>query len=167
MLCDGCKQREAGIVLHMVTNGQVATRSLCADCAHKAHMEMNRAFNTMGMQMEGLQGMVEQQAQEKIRIPRMMCSSCRTAIEAIEYSTILGCAQCYGAFESQVVDYLSDVKPQDSQREQHTDPLAPMPVLSAAELDARLQEALRAENFERAAELRDQIRALARELPDA
>ena len=47
MKCDGCKKNEAHLVLHMITNGQVATRSLCMECAKKAHEEMTQAFSIL------------------------------------------------------------------------------------------------------------------------
>ena len=170
MLCDGCKQKEANIVLHMMTNGQVATRSLCADCAQKAHTEMTKAFATMGMQIEGLQGMVERTQEERDSIPRMMCSNCRTAYTEIGYYTIFGCPRCYSAFHQQVVDYLTSLRPVEQAEIPVPDAMPALPVPTAEELSARLDEALRAEDYEQAAALRDQLKAMAalsEEEPDA
>ena len=110
MLCDGCKKREASMMLHMITNGQLATRSLCAECAKKAHEEMAQAFSTMGMRMEGLNSMVEQPPQEAIRLPKMICASCRTPYEDIDHDTVFGCPNCYQAFHQLVIDYLSGLQ---------------------------------------------------------
>lgn len=167
MLCDGCKKNEASIVLHMVTNGQVATRSLCPDCAQKAHGEMTRAFTTMGLQMEGLQGMVEQQAQrEEIRIPRMICASCRSAYEEIDDTTVFGCPQCYGAFEEQVVGYLSSIRPKEEIIPEAARMDTAIPVPTREELEHRLNEAISSEDYEEAAALRDRLRTLAQENTD-
>lgn len=166
MLCDGCKQNEANIVLHMMTNGQVATRSLCAECAQKAHTEMTKAFATMGMQIEGLQGMVERSQEERERIPRMMCSNCRTAYTDIGYDTVFGCARCYGAFHEQVMQYLSSLRPVEQAASQAPDVLPVLPEPTAEELHARLDEALRAEDYEQAASLRDQLKLMATTLEE-
>lgn len=160
MLCDGCKKREANVMLHMITNGQLATRSLCVECARKAHGEMAQAFSTMGLRMEGLNGMVEQQQQEKepIRLPRMICSSCRTPYEDINQGTVFGCSNCYQAFHQIVIDFLSGLQ-------EHVLPL-PEPAEAASGPSARdlllerMQHAIQAEDYEQAALLRDELSTL-------
>ena len=170
MRCDGCKINEAQIVLHMMTNGQVATRSLCSECAQKAHTEMTKAFATMGMQVDGLQHMVERAREQRDSIPRMICSNCRTAFTDIGYDTVFGCPSCYKAFHQQVVTYLTDLRPKEAEAEAVPDTLPPLPAPTMEELDARLAEALQAEDYEQAAALRDQIKAMTvagGEVPDA
>lgn len=171
MLCDGCKKREASMMLHMITNGQLATRSLCPECAKKAHGEMAQAFSTMGIRMEGLNGMVEQQAapQEAIRLPKMICASCRTPYEDIDHDTVFGCPNCYQAFHQMVIDYLSGLQEiavfdTDVQEVEKQEPSR------KAVLERRIQEAVQQENYEQAAILRDELNELkegAEEIPDA
>ncbi len=167
MLCDGCKQKQANIVLHMVTNGQVSTRSLCAQCAQKAHSEMSRAFATMGMQMEGLQGMVERAREERDSIPRMMCTNCRTAYNDIGYHTVFGCPRCYNAFHGQVMDYLSSLRQKHRPQVEAPEALLTPPEPTREELDDRLAEALQAEDYEQAAALRDRIQEMTASQGDA
>ncbi|MHC1785536.1 MAG: UvrB/UvrC motif-containing protein [Christensenellales bacterium] len=159
MLCDGCKKREASVMLHMITNGQIATRSLCVQCARKAHGEMSQAFSTMGMQMEGLHGMVEAPAPEKLRLPKMICSTCRTPYEDIDHETVFGCPSCYKAFHQQIVDYLSGLRgepqPVEAAEAERT---VRVPLPTADELRERLKDALSAEDYEQAATLRDMLR---------
>lgn len=163
MLCDGCKKNEANMMLHMITNGQLATRSLCVDCARKAHGEMAQAFSTMGLRMEGLNGMVEQQAeQEPIRLPKMICSSCRTPYEDIDHQTVFGCSSCYQAFHQIVIDYLSSLQEQILPvNEEDTQEAAG---LSERELLLeRMQFAVQSEDYEQAARLRDELNRLDQE----
>ncbi len=157
MLCDGCKKNEANIVLHMMTNGEVATRSLCSDCAQKAHVEMTRAFTTMGMRLEGLQGMIDKAQEERDSIPRMMCSNCRTAYNDIGYDTVFGCPRCYAAFHQQVVGYLTPLKPLEQTTEAVPDTFPVPAVPSMEELESRLSDALQVEDYEHAALIRDQL----------
>lgn len=160
MLCDGCKKREANMMLHMITNGQLATRSLCAECARKAHGEMAQAFSTMGMRMEGLNSMVErQEEQEAIRLPKMICASCRTPYEDIDHDTVFGCPNCYQAFHQMVIDFLSGLQEKavfDGVDGQLSQPQLPL----RDELKERLQEAIRHEDYEQAAQLRDELNKL-------
>jgi len=145
-------------MLHMITNGHVATRSLCTDCAQKAHSHMNQAFNTMGIQMEGLGGMVDKPQHEELRLPKMICSTCRTPYEDIDHETVFGCLFCYGAFHQQVIDYLSGLRGEPKmpleEVTQH------MPSLTQDELSERLQDAVNAEDYEQAATLRDEIKRI-------
>ena len=164
MLCDGCKKKEASIMLHMITNGQVSTRSLCASCAQKAHSQMSQAFTTMGMQMEGLNGMVETPRQEELRLPKMICSACRTPYEDIDHNTLFGCKYCYGAFHQLVVDYLSGLRGEPKAIVPLEEITGLMPSLTQEELKERLQDAVNAEDYEQAASLRDEIQ---RTRPDA
>lgn len=165
MKCDGCKKNEANVVLHMITNGQVATRSLCMDCARKAHGEMSQAFATMGLAMSGLEDMrtaADQQAAELIRLPRMICSTCRTPYEDINHDTVFGCPQCYRAFHDQVIGYLSELRgpeamvsaPAETEQRQH------VVHVSADDLRQRLKDAIHDEDYEQAASLRDRLREI-------
>lgn len=162
MKCDGCKKNEAHLVLHMITNGQVATRSLCMECAKKAHDEMAQAFSTMGMAMTSMEEMRTEKVIEErdnLRLPRMICASCRTAYEDIDGDTVFGCSQCYQAFHSQVIEYLSSLREQKQTLQTSSQVLhvEPSPV-TENDLRERLSEALKAEDYEQAASLRDRLK---------
>lgn len=162
MKCDGCKKNEAHLVLHMITNGQVATRSLCMECAKKAHEEMTQAFSTMGMTMAGLDDLrpenIETQ-RESLRLPRMICASCRTAYEDIGHDTVFGCPQCYQAFHGQVIDYLSTLKELEEPARAAAVPLRiDLAPVTESDLRERLNDALKTEDYEQAASLRDRLR---------
>ncbi len=162
MKCDGCKKNEAHLVLHMITNGQVATRSLCMECAKKAHDEMAQAFSTMGMALTGMEEMRSDQAtreRESLRLPRMICASCRTAYESIDHDTVFGCHQCYQAFHEQVIEHLSSMRDQESPVQASKVPLdIEAPPVTVSELRERLNEALKAEDYEQAISLRDRLK---------
>ena len=166
MKCDGCQKREAALVLHMITNGQVATRSLCLDCAKKAHQEMAQAFSTMGMSMSGMdemRGAAAEPKRENLRLPKMICASCRTAYEDINDETVFGCPKCYQAFHTQVIDYLSSIRGPEKQAinlEPQEKDFSFVMQGTETELKERLNEALRAENYEQAANLRDRLKEL-------
>ena len=164
MKCDGCKKKEAALVLHMITNGQVATRSLCIDCAKKAHQEMTQAFSTMGMAMTGMEemrGAVNEQSKESLRLPKMICATCRTAYEDINDETVFGCPKCYQAFHEGVIDYLSSIRGPEKKIESPKEQTSTM-VMQVTEIELResLNQALLAEDYEQAANLRDRLKEL-------
>ena len=161
MLCDGCKKQEANIVLHLISNGQQSMRSLCMDCARKAHGEMVQAFSTMGLRADGLQQMVEaQETEEKLRLPKMICSTCRTPYEDIDHNTVFGCTGCYSAFHQLVIDYLSGLRGTPEPESAPQANTQTVVRLSLDDLRQRLAAAVREEDYEQAASLRDQLRQL-------
>lgn len=162
MKCDGCKKNEATLVLHMIANGQVATRSLCMDCAKKAHEEMAQAFSTMGMTLSGMDELGAAAPREELHVPRMICAACRTAYENIDHDTVFGCPQCYQAFHERVVSYLSGLKGPE-QRPETVQAISMEPVpMTENDLKEQLSEALKAEDYEQAASLRDRLKELSR-----
>lgn len=162
MKCDGCKKNEANLVLHMITNGQVATRTLCMECARKAHEEMAQAFSTMGMTLGGMEELrtaAVPEHKEELHLPRMICTSCRTAYENIDQDTVFGCLKCYEAFHDQVIGYLSDLKGQEEPKTvESVSAVQPIPPATEQELRERMEEALKTEDYERAAVLRDRLK---------
>ena len=166
MKCDGCQKKEAALVLHMITNGQVATRSLCLECAKKAHQEMAQAFSTMGMSMTGMEemrGAVQESKRENLRLPKMICATCRTAYEDINDETVFGCPKCYQAFHTQVIDYLSSIRGPEKQLielDAQEKDFSFVTRGNETELRERLNEAVRSENYEQAANLRDRLKEL-------
>ena len=127
---------------------------------------MSQAFSTMGMSMSGMEemrGAVEQPKRESLRLPKMICASCRTAYEDIDEKTVFGCPKCYQAFHNQVIDYLSTIRGSENQLIE-TAALEDAPVIkkrsTESDLRERLNDALRSENYEQAANLRDRLKEM-------
>ena len=93
---------------------------------------------------------------------QMTCSSCGMSYEEFQRTGKLGCAQCYHAFEEELRPLLTRIHG----RSQHAG-RAPGGTEKQAQIDAgidelriRMEKAVSAEDFEEAAKLRDEIRAL-------
>lgn len=167
MLCDQCFLRNALIHITNIRAGQMSTRHLCQECAAE------EPFNLMSMggMMKGLVFFIEGTPETKQKtIPRqhkeLECGQCRYRLSDFKKTQKVGCPACYEVFK----DYLTakDLKPKQTL----SNPPAPevFPSLEKDDtaksfagewelLQGKLYRALKEENYEEAAKLRDQLRA--------
>ena len=140
------------------------TRSLRCICAKIARLsggiETNVSVpkNPLGDFLQAAQQQAQQLPGDAAR-----CSYCGTSLRDFRASGRLGCARCYGAFEQSLKDLLRRVHGSAThvgRRYQGADEPALERGATLSELRGRLDDAVRSEEFELAATLRDQIRTL-------
>ena len=160
MLCDHCKERDAVVHLTTIVENAVTQLHLCEKCAAAKGVETTVAIPThaLGDFLHAVQQQASPSAGDQTR-----CAYCETTLRDFRASGRLGCAHCYTAFEGALRELLRRV--QGGARHAGREYTAPVAAGSDrdATLDAlrsRLQQAVAAEEFETAATLRDQIRAL-------
>ena len=159
MLCDQCKERDAVVHLTQIVNAEVTQLHLCEKCAAAKGIE-----TTVAMPKHPLGDFLHavQQQSAPAEGDQSRCAYCGTSLRDFRASGRLGCAQCYTAFEGALRELLRRVHGAARHRGREADVPEP-PVVVASDLDVlreRLQQAVAAEEFEVAARLRDQIRAL-------
>lgn len=161
MLCDQCKERDAVVHLTQIVNAEVTQVHLCEKCAAAKGIE-----TTVSMPKHPLGDFlhaVQQQAAPVVG-DQMRCAYCQTSLRDFRASGRLGCAHCYTAFEGALRELLRRVHGAARHRGREYEIPAPDTAPpSALELEAlreQLQQAVATEEFELAAQLRDQIRAL-------
>lgn len=187
MLCQICKAKPASIHIQEFVNGEKHALHICADCARK-RAGMANPFDDPHLQemLERLSQTLAENAglafgegssgkEEKPAPPQISCPTCGLETQTFLKTGLLGCPDCYDAFAS----FLA----QDLPLKQHGmihrgraplehDTQAPDPQLSERvfrrkeleKLRKSLDESIRREEFELAAELRDRIAELEREL---
>lgn len=159
MLCQECKRRPATVHLTKVMGDEIEQMHLCAECAREkgevqffadpATLMQNLLANFVGMQPPE----IEQVA---------ACPTCGFQFAGFRASGRLGCPSCYAHFRSQLEPIL---------RRLHgtTDHRGKLPVRrggqyrrsrQVAQLQEHLQRLVAREEFEEAARIRDQLRAL-------
>ncbi len=159
MLCDQCKERDAVVHLTQIVNAEVTQLHLCEKCAAAKGIETTVSMpkHPLGDFLHAVQQQTSPSYGDQSR-----CAYCGTSLRDFRASGRLGCAQCYTAFEGALRELLRRVHgaARHRGREVETPVVA---VVAGSELDAlrvALQQAVVAEEFELAAKLRDQIRAL-------
>ena len=160
MLCDQCRERDAVLNLTQIVENAVTQLHLCEKCAAERGIE-----TTVSMPKTALGDFLQAAQQQAAQIAgdAARCACCGTSLRDFRASGRLGCAQCYGAFEHSLRDLLRRVHGSSKHvGRQYRPPAGEAPDRDTAldELRVRLQAAVRSEEFEAAASLRDQIRTL-------
>lgn len=161
MQCDSCDQNEAVMHFTQIVDNQVSTFHLCEVCAAEKGLEpgigmgdfpLADLISKMGRAEEGAEGARPGH-----------CSFCNISLSDFKESGRLGCSHCYTAFEAHLRGLLRRLHGST----QHLGKLYLSPDPTAAErrgrlaaLRRRLERAVGLEEFERAAQIRDQIRSL-------
>lgn len=160
MLCDTCHERDAVVHLTTILNNTVTQLHLCERCAAERGVETTVATpkHPLG---DFLQAVHQQAA--PVTSDATSCSFCGATMADFRATGRWGCARCYTEFEQGMRELLRRVHgghrhvgrvyrpPQNELVEQAT---------IVGELKERLRRAIETEQFELAADLRDQIRVL-------
>ena len=161
--CDICGQQGAVVHLTQVVNNETKTSHLCEQCAATKGIQ-NTTYSTnlhladflakMGGEESQAAGGPEEEA---------TCPFCGLSTADFREVGRLGCPQCYPTFET----YLRGLLRRIHGGTQHVGKVYLPPDPSVSEREKRLEalrrklaRAIDTEDFERAAELRDQIRTL-------
>lgn len=162
MLCEVCKENDVAITLTEIDGNGVRQVRLCERCAAERGVQTNVTAPKPALESL-LQSAQQQLAATQDDVGR--CSFCASTLRDFRQTGRLGCPYCYTAFEGSLRDLLRKVH--GSARHtgrQYGAPAAlaaPAPGAPTADrLRERLERAIRNEEFELAASLRDQLRAL-------
>jgi protein arginine kinase activator len=160
MLCEQCKERDASVHLTRMDKGEVSQVHLCEKCAAERGIETTLATPKAPI-TTFLQSVHQQMA--VVQQDTVRCSFCQTSLRDFRSSGRLGCAHCYGAFESSLRELLRRVHGNSKHTGREYRPPQPETMERATtllELRDRLRRAVELEQFELAAALRDQIKVL-------
>jgi len=154
-LCAICKQREATVYLTQIINGKKTEMAICGHCAGANAIKID--INSL---LTGLLGFSQQP--EKAPENVLKCDQCGMTAEEFNNTGKMGCARCYEVFFGPMQDLLTRIHGNTSHRGK-----VPRKIeyeLSAEEqlkqLKEELQECIRTEAYERAAQIRDRIKYL-------
>lgn len=159
MKCDICRRKSAVIFVQQVSRDGSIELHLCEECARE------RGFTTgeskMDISLGGIfSGITEGSADAGKLISS--CPQCGTALSEIRKTGRAGCAECYHAFQAEIIGILR----KDGIDFSYTGPL---PAIHEAFQNERvapenmreeLRKAIEREDYELAAYYRDRIRAL-------
>lgn len=161
MLCQRCHKSLATMRYAEVVDGKVSEQHLCADCMARQQAEGAPGFELSGRaptpDMRQIAVGVSPSA-----VAQRTCKSCGIAWQDVLDSGRVGCSVCYESFDDPLEPLLrgmhfalrhrGKVPHRDDAREQKRADLKTKRAL--------LRSALKTENYEEAASLRDEIRSL-------
>jgi protein arginine kinase activator len=162
MVCDNCGSTDAVVHLTQIVNNQMSTHRLCEKCAAEKGLEATpepAAFPLTDL----LAQMGKDVAPESEPASAQQCSFCGLTFKDFRETGRLGCPHCYETY----LPHLQRLLRRVHGGTQHVGKVYLPPDPSASELERRLEalrrklnRAVESEDFERAAELRDEIRSL-------
>lgn len=167
MLCQHCNHNEATTHVKTNINGKVTEYMLCAECAEK--MGYGNIFSDFHSDFNSLLGSFFSSALPA-RTGATRCPVCHSSYNDIADSGKVGCAECYETFFSELMPTIRRVhgntehtgkqpKAFHSSKEIKEEKVV-QSENKAEKLKAELEEAIKAQNFERAAEIRDELKGM-------
>ncbi len=173
MLCEKCKKNEATAYIKTNVNGEVHEYHLCGSCA--AEMQDSGAFGSLfnfdsmfSPMMSGfdlVSSLLSSPFGGFGTMPSLTsgkrCSVCGSDFRSIADSGKVGCPNCYAEFRSRLAPTVRKLHGNVVHCGKHSKVTTSESRQSETEeLKKQLAEAVKAENYELAAELRDKIKAL-------
>lgn len=169
MLCQNCQQRPATVHLTKIINFAKTEMHLCEVCAKAAGNELGIIFGTnftFQNLIAGLLGDSSLELEQQPNIGALSCPNCGLTFSDFKNTGLLGCGECYRHFKTGLDPLLKKVHGSIT----HT---GKVPRRTGGkvrikkeiqDLRIQLQQAIQKENYEQAANLRDKIRQLEKEL---
>lgn len=162
MKCEECQKNPAVVTIAETYNGKLTQLHLCAECAaQKGYINFSS-----GMAWPKLLGSFFGFSPVKVDqmgfVDNKTCSNCGIGLNAISQSGKLGCSECYENFKEQLEPTLRRIH-------SNTGHTGKIPKRGASRiivkrkieaLKIKLQAAVAEEQYEQAAELRDEIKNL-------
>jgi protein arginine kinase activator len=158
MLCNKCNKKEAVVFFTMVDNGQKTELYLCEDCAKESVLN-SYMFDNFISALLNIEN--EQNEEENNATSTLKCGKCNLSYEELMKYGKIGCDACYDNFSSVIQPIIKRIHG----KEQHMGKIIKSKQHDIKKqqeitiLQAKLEEAVRNENYEKAAEYRDLIKA--------
>ncbi len=166
MKCDVCKEAEAKVHLTQIINGAMQKVDLCEGCAREKGVSDPTGFSLADLLLGLGQG---ENTATPVAAPAASterhCPSCGMTQSDFKKSGRLGCAKCYETFAEPLAALIKSMHKGDHHVGKRPGGRSDRPSTDEGMKSLRrdLNEAVKAENFEAAAELRDRIKKLEEE----
>lgn len=171
MLCDACGKEES--IVHILCEIPMGSTKrelhLCSRCAAEFNMDPT-TVDTLGLEelvrrcTELAEGLFcsprEAENPREAEESQLHCSACGLDTISFQESGLLGCAECYRAFAPILRRTLKTGQTDFCPRDKSVSVARNTEVAELVRLEHALNEAVAAEQYERAAELRDRIKLL-------
>ncbi|HBG27345.1 MAG: hypothetical protein A2Y10_13645 [Planctomycetes bacterium GWF2_41_51] len=166
MQCEICKTKTATVHLTEIVDGHRTETHLCQACAQKegvtvkSQLSLNELLSSL---IAAHQQTGENAIEEKVG---KVCSDCGMSMEEFRKQALLGCPNDYSVFEADLREIIE--KTQDNNLT-HIGKIPPRIAKPAAQVQEqnliedikqKLEQAVKKEDYELAAKLRDQLKAL-------
>ena len=168
MVCQDCKQKPATVHLTKIIQGIKNETHLCEECARN---RQSKSFEDSFPIHNFLAGLLDVNADSMFKeesIIRIACSNCGMTFENFKKTGRLGCSNCYKEFNNKLNSLIRKIHGNIN----HT---GKVPIRTGGiirkrreiqQLRVQLDNAISMQEFERAAEIRDKIKEIDRQILD-
>jgi len=159
MLCGACHQNEATIHLTEIVNNQMIEVHLCETCAQEKGTDFKTHFNFSDL----LSGLSDVGSVLKADLMETAgCKTCGLTYEEFGKTGRLGCPDCYQDLNKILLPLIKRVQRSTEHLGKHPSKASSETkrTIDLRELRERLKRAIEMEEFEKAADIRDQIKKL-------
>ena len=163
MLCELCHQNKASVFYKHIANGSAVTWHVCTECAGSGDFFGNG--NNLSF-IHGSSGLLKSVFLNNDAMPSVKsCPLCGSVFKSILDGGKAGCGECYTVFRDEFMPSVSSIHGAKN----HTGHVPPghAEVVSnkkrTEELKADLKKMIAEENYEKAAEIRDEIKKITNE----
>lgn len=163
MLCEKCHKNLATVRYAEVVDGRVKDLHLCPECLAQHQQKAGIGFELtkpapVRLRKEG--------TARGMQLTRERCKSCGSGLRPVLESGKMGCGTCYETFTQQAESMLEGlhIGVRHRGKTPHVDDVRARVRTDLQTKRSLLRSALRTENYEEAAHLRDEIRVLETQL---
>ena len=164
MLCDNCEERESIISYTRINNDEVEEVHLCQVCAEEKFKKEFQGYQNIIPQLENaLKNIFKFTANSsKDEKDDIRCEYCGRSFRELKNTGVLGCPKCYDSFGNEIKAYLKALNinlkyrgkiPKNSESYIYYN-------RKLEDLREKLDLAISLEEYEKAAEIRDEIKTL-------
>ena len=159
--CDKCGAENANTHVKTIINGELKEYYLCSECAHK--LGYTNIFADMQNDFSSLLGSFFGNVLPA-RTQATRCEFCGSTYAEIAKTGHVGCANCYSLFADQLYPSISRMHGNTEHCGKHSKVAQSVAEEKKedklSEMKKELEMAIKEQNFERAAELRDKIKEM-------
>lgn len=163
MLCENCLGREATTHIKKVENGHATQMNLCSECA--ASLGYGDFMSGFGVSLRDLFSNLFGDSSLMLSEKSERCEKCGSTFNDIVKTGYVGCSECYRKFYDRLLPSIQRIhgkalhsgKKPVNINENYEKPTKETLI---SRLTVLMEEAVRAQNFEEAAALRDRINSL-------
>lgn len=172
MLCQNCQKKEATTHIKRVINGEATESHLCENCARE--LGFDGFFNDFSLSIPNIfSSFFKDSAFALVGGKSEHCEKCNSSFDDIIRTGMVGCADCYSRFFDRLLPSIQRIHgraghvgrtPLEYTKVEEKPAKQEKKELSTEEkikkLEEEMQRAVELQNFEQAATLRDEIKAL-------
>ena len=171
MLCDKCNINEASIHISKIINGKKMEMNLCDKCAkEKNTLEVIGDIEYASFDIDDLfSGLLNYMGTNTFMYDKekkiIRCKNCGTTFIQFKNTGLMGCDVCYETFQKEIIPLMKRIQgnSEHSGKIPKSQGESLLVKKKITKLKEELQLAIANENYERAAELRDEIIAVKEE----